>query len=50
MATGDISEVEVVMVGEEGEETLGFLVEVEEVMLEEDLARDQEDDRQEKIL
>ena len=50
MATEDISEVEVVMLGEEGEEILGFLVEVEEGMLEEDLARDQEDDRQEQIL
>ena len=50
MAVEDISEVEVVMLGEEGEETLGLLVEVEEGMLEEDLARDQEDDRQGKIL
>ena len=50
MAAEDITEVEVVMLGEEGEEILGFLLEVEEGMLEEDLARDQEADRQEQIL
>ena len=50
MAEEDISEVEMVMLDEEGEETLGFLVKVEAGVLEEDLARDQEDDRQEQIL
>ena len=38
------------ILGEEGQKILGFLVEVEEGMLEEDLARDQEDEKQEQIL
>ena len=50
VAEEDISEVEVVMLGKGGEETFGFQVEEGVRVLEEDLARDQEDDRQEQIL
>ena len=50
MAEEDISEVEVAMLDKEEEETSGFQAEEEEGILVEDLARDQEDDRQEQIL
>ena len=47
MAEEGISEVEVAMPGKEEEETYGFQAEEEAGILVEDLARDQEDDRQE---
>ena len=47
MAEEDISEVEVAMLDKEEEETSGFQAEEEARILVEDLARDQEDDRQE---
>ena len=50
MAEEDISEVEVAMLDKEEEETSGFHAEEEAGILVEDLARDQEDDRQEQIL
>ena len=50
MAEEDISEVEVAMLDKEEEETSGFQAEEEAGILVEDLARDQEDDRQEQIL
>ena len=50
MAEEDISEVEVAMLDKEEEETSGFQGEEEAGILVEDLARDQEDDRQEQIL
>ena len=46
MAEEDISEVEVAMLDKEEEETSGFQAEEEAGILVEDLARDQEDDRQ----
>ena len=45
VAEEDISEVEVLMLGKGGEETFGFQVEEGSGVLEEDLTRDQEDDR-----
>ena len=50
MAEEDISEVEVAMLDKEEEETSGFQAEEEAGILVEDLAKDQEDDRQEQIL